>query len=56
MAFSNHFTDFNDFVRLFHDKMLRNSDFFEETFIQMFNNNLKQSEMRLFTFQSLFNH
>ena len=56
MAFSNHFTDFNDFVRLSYDKMLRNSDFFEETFIQMFNNNLKQSEMRLFTFQSLFNH
>ena len=53
MAFIKLSYDFNDFVRLSYDKMLRNSDFFEETFIQMFNNNLKQSEMRLFTFQSI---
>ena len=43
MAFSNHFTDFNDFVRLSYEKELRNSDFFEETFIQIF----EQSDLSL---------
>ena len=43
MAFSNHISDFTDFLRLAYGKMLLNSDFFEETFIQIF----EQSDMRL---------
>ena len=43
MAFSNHISDFTDFLRLPYGKMLWNSDFFEETFIQIF----EQSDMRL---------
>ena len=56
MAFIKAFFDFNKLLRFSQDKMLGNSDFFEETHIQIFKGFwLKQNETFLRDFLTLWN-